>query len=263
MKRCNLNQCVAAGLLLGMLVAASPLTPAQQGPQTFQMTAPLEPEMAPSASSALTVGTATQKVPQGTFLTIAFNTPMDSRTIQTGDAFNAYLTDDFAMPAPDGNRRIILPAGTMVRGRVDTVKRPSFFSKGGSIFLAFDHVVLPSGDAIPLSLNLSTENTIVNKQGALYTDPGVGYKVQQGVETGKQVFTGITDNGVQAGKNIAGGLGSLVTVPASVVGGLVAGTAVTTGKAVVAVVGKGESVVIKPGDTVTIDFGGSFDLPAE
>lgn len=263
MTRSILNQRLAASILVGALLLANPMAMAQEGPQNFQMTAPIEPDMSPSASSALTIGTATQKVPEGTFLTIAFNTPMDSRSVETGEPFNAYITDDFAMRATDGNRRVILPAGTIVRGRVNTVKRPSFFSKGGSIFLAFDHVVLPSGEAIPLALDLSTENTIVNKYGALYSDPGVGYKVQQGYEDGKNVFGNITDNGVQAGKQIAGGLGSLVTVPASVIGGVVAGTAVTTGKAVVAVVGKGESVVIKPGDTVTIDFGGSFDLPAE
>ena len=37
----------------------------------------------------------------------------------------------------------------------------------------------------------------------------------------------------------------------------------SAGKAAVAVVGRGDSVVIKPGDTVTIDFGGSFNIPSD
>ena len=243
---------------------------AQEGPSAFQrqddsptalqMTA--EPELTPSATSSLKIGSTTQKVPQGTFLTVAFNTPMDSRVTNEGEVFNAALTQDFTMPSSDG-LRVVLPAGTVVRGRVDNVKRPTFFSRGGAIFLAFDHVVLPSGEAIPLLLNLSTENTQVNKQGALYSDPGIGVKVGKGYEQGKQAFGNITQQGVQAGKGIAGGFGSIVTVPAAVIGGAVAGTAITTGKAAVAVIGKGESVVIRQGDTVTIDFGGAFDLPAE
>lgn len=219
--------------------------------------------MMPSATSALKIQTGSQKVPAGTMLTVAFNTPMDSRLTNLGDVFNAYLTQDFTVKGEHATRKVVLPAGTMVRGRVSEVKRPSFFSHGGAIYLSFDHVVVPSGELLPLTLNLSTENTIVNKQGALYSDPGIGAKVQKGVESGKQTFENITDSGIQAGKQIAGGLGSLITVPAAVIGGAVAGSAVTTGKAAVAVVGKGDSMVIKTGDTVTIDFGGSFNLPAE
>jgi hypothetical protein len=238
-------------------------------PVLAQMTAPpstplsTQPAMAPSSSSALKIQTGSQKVPAGTMLTIGFNTDMDSRQANIGDAFNAYLTQDFTVRGENATRRVVLPAGTTVRGRIQEVKRPSFFSRGGAIYLSFDHVVVPSGELLPLTLNLSTENTLVNDRGALYADPGIGKKVQKGVEAGKQTFGSITDQGFSAGKQIAGGLGSLITVPAAVVGGALAGTAVTTGKAAVALVGKGDSVIIKPGDTVTIDFGGSFNLPAE
>lgn len=220
---------------------------------------------APSATSALRVGAGSQQVPAGTLLTIAFQTAMDSRVTNAGDPFVAFLAKDFttAPTGPDHVRRVILPAGTVIRGRVSEVKRPFLFSHGGAISLAFDHAMLPSGDLMPLTLNLAAENAMVNKQGALYSDPGIGRKVEKGLEEGKKVFSSISERGIQAGKQIAGGLGSLVTVPATVVGGAVAGTAVTGGKAVVAVIGKGESVVIQPGDTMTIDFGGSFNLPAE
>lgn len=217
----------------------------------------------PSATSALKVTTGSQRVPAGTMLTIAFNTAMDSRFSNQGDPFVASIRQDFVMPGPNHQPKIVLPAGTVIRGRVNEVKRPSFFSRGGAIYLAFDHVMLPSGDLLPLTLNLSTENTLVNRQGALYADPGIGKKVERSVEDGKKTFGTITDQGFEAGKQIAGGLGSIVTVPAAVIGGALAGTAVTTGRTAVAVVGKGETVAIKPGDTVTIDFGGTFNLPSE
>lgn len=229
----------------------------------LQPKGPGTPSTLPSSSSALTVQTGSQKVPIGTMLTIAFNTPMDSRITNVGDVFTAILSKDFTVTGKNGQHRMILPAGTMVRGRVDQVKRPNFFSHGGAIFLAFDHVVLPSGELLPLTLNLSTESTLVNQKGALYSDPGIGRKVEKGAEAGRKTFSDITDQGFQSGKQIAGGLGSIITVPAAVIGGALAGTAVTTGKAAVAIMGRGDSVIIKPGDTVTIDFGGSFNLPAE
>jgi len=224
---------------------------------------PASPTISPSASSALKIETGSQKVPVGTMLTIAFNTTMDSRLTNMGDVFTAKLTKDFTVAGKNGERRMILPQGTVVRGRVDQVKRPNYFSHGGAIYLAFDHVVLPSGELLPLTLNLSTENAMVNQKGALYSDPGIGRKIERGAEQGRKTFSGITEQGFETGKQIAGGLGSIVTVPAAVIGGALAGTAVTTGKAAVAIVGRGDSVVIKPGDTVTIDFGGSFNLPAE
>ncbi len=243
--------------------ANPPLTVLSPPPGRVLPATPASPNTSPSSASALKIQAGSQKVPIGTMLTIAFSTPMDSKITNAGDVFTAVLTRDFMAQGKNSERRMILPAGTMVRGRVDQVKRPTFFSHGGAIFLAFDHVVLPSGELLPLTLNLSTENTLVNQQGALYSDPGIGKKVELGAEAGRKTFVGITDQGYQTGKQIAGGLGSLVTVPAAVIGGALAGTAVTTGKAAVAVVGRGESMVIKPGDTVTIDFGGSFTLPAE
>jgi hypothetical protein len=256
--------------LPGQAIGTSPLQTAQGQPASFnpaqnnlQPKGPGTPSTLPSSTSALTVQTGSQKVPIGTMLTIAFNTPMDSRITNVGDVFTAILSKDFTVTGRNGQHRMILPAGTMVRGRVDQVKRPNFFSHGGAIFLAFDHVVLPSGELLPLTLNLSTESTLVNQKGALYSDPGIGRKVEKGAEAGRKTFSDITDQGFQSGKQIAGGLGSIITVPAAVIGGALAGTAVTTGKAAVAIVGRGDSVIIKPGDTVTIDFGGSFNLPAE
>ncbi len=214
------------------------------------------------AVSALQLGSSARKVPAGTFLRIGFNNAMDARITEPGEPFTAQLTDDF-LYNDSGISRIILPAGTVVRGRISDVKRPGFFSKGGAIHLNFDHVVLPSGEMLPLDLTISPKNEDVNKAGALYMDPGIKKKVEKGVEEGKDTFNRILDLGVQTGKDTADGLGSIVTVPLAVAGGALAAGAVTTGKAAIAVVGKGDTVVIQPGDTIVVDFSGSFNMPAE
>ena len=253
---------MSLGMVLSLGVSVSTLAMAQ--------------DAQPASSSTIKIFSESQKVPAGTMLSITFNTPMDARISQQGEAFTAYLQNDFYAPSSDGAPpRVILPKGTVVRGRIEDVQKPRFFSKGGTILLSFDHVVAPSGSLLPLDLNLSAENDIVKRvsitrdngqpeaQYGLYTDPGVGYKIHKGFESGVDTLGKFTKAGVDAGKDVAGGAGMIVTVPATAIGGAVAGTAVTAGKSIKALVGRGESVVIEPGDMVNIDFGGSFTLPTE
>jgi len=247
-----------AALIAATLLLASPVF-AQQA-QPAPGTQPAMP--VPSTNATLSLGASTQKVPAGTFLNVVFDTAMDSRITNSGEPFSVTLANDFDITQHNVTR-IILPKGTLIRGRVDEVKRPGFFSHGGAIFLTFDHAVLPSGELMPLDLKLSTENTKVNKLGALYSDPGIPKKLGDAAHSGVGTFDNILNKGVTAGKGMADGFGTILTVPAAAIGGAIAGTAITTGKGAVAIVGRGESIVINPGDSVTIDFGGSFNLPAE
>ncbi|MBK8191242.1 MAG: hypothetical protein IPK79_12430 [Vampirovibrionales bacterium] len=225
---------------------------------------------AQSDGAPLRINSSSEKVPEGTALTIAFTSTLDSRISQVGEPFTAVLKDDFTALDGDGVPRVILPKQTAVRGRLAEVKRPGLFSRGGSILLGFDHVALPSGELLPLDLNLSAQNDTVRRAGdpnsptyALYSDPGVGAKLRKSVGAGAAVYDHLKQAGIDRGKNVAGGLGMAVTVPAGILGGAVAGTAVTTGKGVMAVIGRGDSMKIQPGDTVKIDFGGAFTLPSQ
>jgi hypothetical protein len=210
------------------------------------------------AATDIHLGTGSQKVPAGTMLRIVFKSQLDSRITTLGEPFSAALKEDFV-----SEDRIILPRGTAIRGRVAKVRKPFILGRGGSIALDFDHVMLPSGELIPLTLNLAVSSEKVNQKGVIYTDPGLGKKVENSVEKGKDLYSRIKEKGVEVGQNTAGGWGQLVTVPAAVAGGAVAGTAVTGQNVAIAVFGRGDSAIIQPGDEVTIDFGGSFDLPTQ
>lgn len=219
--------------------------------------------------SPLQIQSSSQRVPAGTKLQIAFNSAMDSRITEVGEPFTASLLGDLMVTSSQsGTQKVILPRGTLIRGRVDSVKRPGLFSRGGAITLNFDHVVTASGDLMPLDLNLSAENKEVKQfrgthQLALYSDPGIGKKVRQGAQSGYQTFSKITDEGIEAGKNVAGGAGVLVTAPLGVIGGALGGAAVTTGKAAQAIFGRGDSISIKPGDKIFIDFGNAAILQTQ
>ena len=124
------------------------------------------------------IGAASQEIPAGARLVIRFLTALDSKTANIGDAFSAEASEDLWI-----EDRLILPKGTAVRGRVEAVQRPGFFSKGGLLKLGFDHMVMPSGELRPLSLQLDTASAKMDRQrNALYTDPGVGAKLDKSVQ---------------------------------------------------------------------------------
>ena len=251
-------------LSMAILSAQSPITLAET-PQSLPVPANS------TEGTSLKLQTGSQTVPQGTLLTLQFRTQMDSRITQTGEPFSAVLTDDFYAPPSeqsDGHPRLILPKNSMIRGRIQNVKRAQFFSQGGAITLVFDHIVLPTGDLLPVVLNLSPKNEMIKQfkkenVTALYADPGIPVKLNKGVKEGVKLFQSITDKGIKAGESWGNGAGMIAMAPVAVVGGALAGTAVSTQKAAVGIFGRGEPIVIKPGDRITVDFGGSFALPSD
>ena len=225
---------------------------------------------ASSANNSLSVSTVTQKIPAGTMLRLTFQTPVDSNRSIVGQPFMATIDEDVYL-----QQHLVLPKGSVVRGYVNTLQKPRFFSKGGSMTLSFDHVTSPTGDILPVDLVLSPHNSMVRhlstapggiyapRTPVLYSDPGMGAKLGKSVDRGTNVFNRLTQKGIDAGRSMAGGLGLLVTVPATAVGGVVAGSAVTTGKAAQAIVGRGESVTLNSGDVLIVDFGGAMDVPVD
>ncbi len=204
----------------------------------------------------LDMGANAEQIPAGLRLKIAFITPLDSRTANLGDEFEAKVAQDLW-----ANKQLILPKGTVIRGRVEEVKRPGFFSHGGELRLTFDHVLMPSGDLLPLSMDIDAASTKMDPQkNALYVDPGIGNKLNSSVDSGIAEYKRVHDSTVKPGQT---GLEKFFTVPAGAIAGVATGTAVTTFDAAKAVFGKGESVTIVSGDQLTIDFSKAAILPAQ
>lgn len=241
------------------------------------------------ANSPLQLGAGSQEVPEGTMLPLVFRTPLDARVTQAGEPFVATLKTNFQLPptASHPSPRLILPVGTPIRGRVSQVTKPRWFSKGGMLQLDFDHVVLPSGELLPVHLQLSASNSDVkpivtpNSPGAaatpsqpdsnkplnveygLYDDPGVGSKIKQGVSEGADQVGDITAAGQQWGQSWGGTAGAIATTPFAAVGGALVGGATMAKNSVKAMVMPGDTAMIEPGDEILVDFGHAFVLPAE
>jgi hypothetical protein len=198
----------------------------------------------------LEMGAISQQIPAGARLKVRFLSAMDSRTANIGDPFVANASEDLW-----SQDHLLIPNGTVIRGRVQAVQRPGLFSKGGLIRLAFDHVAMPSGELKPLPFQVDAASAKMNREkNALYTDPGIGSKLNTSVDKGIAQFKGFHERGIKAGQERGGGINMLLTVPTNTVAGVATGTAVTTFHAAKAVLGRGESLVIQPGDELILDF---------
>lgn len=231
-------------LLASLLLAASPLS---------------VPVWA--AGTPLSIGSASQRLPAGTLMRIALQNTLDSRLSQPGEPFNATLVEDLV--APGG--RLVLPKGTLLRGRLSTVEPSRFFSKGGLLGLGFDHVVLPNGQQQTVSLKLSGLNALSSSSlhpGQLYADPGIGPKIAQSLDDGATFIGKSVQVGMDWGKDIGNGAGRILTVPVAALGGVLGGGGLIVGKSVYSAVAKGNVVSLKPGDVLLVELAQPTTFPA-
>lgn len=153
------------------------------------------------------LGAASQQIPAGMNLPIAFLTPLDSKTSNVGDIFIAVAAQDLW-----AGEQLVLPKGSTIRGRVQGVERPGFFSKGGLLRLTFDHVQMPSGELKPLALDIDAASAKLDREkNALYTDPGIGAKLNDSVDKGISQFKSFYDRGIKAGHDR--GVASICCLP--------------------------------------------------
>jgi hypothetical protein len=211
---------------------------------------PLPQQDSPTVYPAPQRGADSQKIPAGIRLKVRFLSSLDAQKSNLGDPFLAETTDDLWV-----GRELILPKGTELRGRLEEVQQPSYFSKGGLMRLGFDHVVMPSGKLEPLHLMVDAGSAKMSAaHNGLYTDPGMGQKLSSSLDQGVAQYKSMEEKGVEQGEKMGGGLNLLLTVPTTAIAGVATGTAVTTVGAAKAVFGKGQTVVLHPGDEILLDF---------
>lgn len=207
-----------------------------------------------SASPMIELSTSSEKIPSGTKLSITMKTNLNAKKSKEGDPFSAMIKEDVIV---DNN--IILPAGSLIRGRVDKVKKPGIFSKSGSILLNFDHIVTPLGKQVNLDIDLSKANNI-NKAGALIANKGFTEAIKESARSGYDTTKTITKAGYDAGM-AAGKVSIVATVPAAATVGALAGTTVFATKSTIAIFKKGGNPIINPGDILEINFADELDVP--
>ena len=165
---------------------------------------------------------------------------LDSSISIEGDEFFAEVTDDVY-----SNNGVIIPKGTLAHGKLTNTTAPGRLGKEASMDLSFDYLVTPDGREIPIEGKMTTKLHPVT-QGAKIVAQDVGYTVAGGAVGGLMALNwlGLGAAIASQGYTLAGG---------AAVGG-VAGLSV-------ALIRKGNHVLIAPGDEIKVKINTSIDLP--
>lgn len=165
---------------------------------------------------------------------------LDSSFSVEGDEFFAEVTDDVY-----GDKGIIIPKGTYAHGKLTNTTAPGRMGKEATMDLSFDYLVTPDGREIPIEGKMTTKLHPIT-QGAKIVAQDVGYTVAGGAVGGLMALNwlGLGAAIASQGYTLAGG---------AAVGG-VAGLGV-------ALIRKGNHVLIAPGDEIKVKINTSMDLP--
>ncbi len=193
-----------------------------------------------------------RSVPVGTKIPIVMDTAVDSDTSQEGDEFSARTSEDLTI---DGNT--VVPAGSIIKGRIATLNSPRALNRSGSVALKFDNITTPDNRQIPLVATLVARGGVVHARRGLkdYSiDAGtVALPVLLGLAIGAvagksnstTTSTSTTDDN-KMGKAGAAMIGAGV--------GLAIGVAVLLAK-------KGKKIEVRPGDELKIELAEELRMP--
>lgn len=94
-----------------------------------------------------------KQVPQGTQLHVRLLTTIGSYASRAGDPVRAVLIAPVILNPGDGTEEAILPAGTLLSGKLKSVQRVGlgFVHENAALDLEFNQITTPSGEIVPLS----------------------------------------------------------------------------------------------------------------
>lgn len=183
-------------------------------------------------------GGGSQIVPAGTVLTISIDSALSSKTAQVGDRFRGSTIK----PVISGSGRTLIPAGSVIEGRVSDVESAKRARKSGTLSLAFERIRLPNGRTFVLRGTLRNaggrDRKRVDDEGDL---KGNGTKKESGIIVG-------------------GGAGSGALIGAAA-GGAAAGLGIGAAAGVgIALLRKGKEAEVKPGQRFGLELSQSIRL---
>jgi hypothetical protein len=134
-------------------------------------------------------------VPAGTALIVKLETTLATFSNKAGDPFQARLTQAVVL-----NGKTLIPAGTMVEGRVTRVSEPRRISGKPTIGILPEALILPTGERFFLDATLVDTNagrdTDVNQEGEF---KGSGHDRRDQMETGGGAAGGMLIGGLVGG----------------------------------------------------------------
>ncbi len=180
-------------------------------------------------------------VPSGTVMRTRLNSKLSSKTSTEGSTFTATVTE----PVYSNNGVVVIPVGSTVTGRVDSVQKARKGGKPGTIDVSFTSVRLPNGTTRAINGSLTDLDTKDGKSDNEGSASGDKMKHR------KLIFIGGGGaGGALLGAAIGGGKGALIGGIIGGVGGLITETQT-----------KGEDVDVKSGTEFGVYLNQSVSLP--
>ncbi|XVJ52185.1 MAG: hypothetical protein HEQ32_09015 [Vampirovibrio sp.] len=256
---------LSALLMMSLMSTASANAPVPSQGSLLGAAAPVQPKAMLSANtglsgSVISANAKTVRLRKDTILRVRLLQDLNTSSLRNGEGFNAYLDENLYGTAS----RIVLPKGSVLRGRVLDVQPSRFFSKGASFRLDFDHVTLPSGDILPVALKVGSVNQLsqtVRADGSIYEDPGYSQKFITILDKSAYVVSDLTRKGYQAGREKGGQVLGAVTGTFSAIGGGVAGMGYLVGQSAYYAVAKGDSASLDKTDALYVQLLVDTDVP--
>jgi len=140
-------------------------------------------------------------VPSGTLLHARINQTLTSKMSQIGDRFTATTTD----PVYSSTGAVVIPQGSTLIGRVDSVQRARKGGNPGAIDVSFVSVKLPNGRTRVINASLTNLNADDAKSDAEGTARGDKMKHRKMI-----FYGGGAAGGAILGAAIGGGKGALI-----------------------------------------------------
>ena len=197
-----------------------------------------------------------ERVPAGTTLKLRMEKAVNSYNNTLGDAFNATLIEDINI-----GTKVIIPAGTIVRGRAGDVKKNFYLSRGGKLNLTLDHIVTPMGKQIPLNVKITNAKYLDTNTGVLSAGGGYLNALGKNIDHGNDFLISATGYGFDKGKTFWNGYPVILTAPLGFGVGVAGGAGIFVVKSTVALFKKGDNVRINPGDVIEVILKDALDIP--
>lgn len=187
-------------------------------------------------------------VPVGTKIPIIMDTAIDSDTSQEGDEFTARTSEDLSI---DGST--LIPAGSVIKGRIAQLNAPKHMSRSGSVALKFDTVTTPDDRQIPLVATLVARGGVVHARRGLKDiafDTGT-VALPMAVGLGIGALAAGSSNSSSSSSSSGMGRAGGALIGAGV--GAAVGIAILLAK-------KGKRVDVRPGDELKIELAEELDV---
>jgi len=197
----------------------------------------------------------TKRLNEGTVLRLRMADSVTSQGNQGGDPFSAVTVSDIK----SGNK-IVLPAGTILRGSINEIQPAKRLSKGAIVYLHFDHLVTTTGKQLPIKAGVYASHNVTIDGGI---SAGGNYATAMGESWDKtcNIVKTATLWGWNVGEGVWNKGGRILLAPIGAIGGALGGGLYLVGDTFANLIKKGKEVNLYNGQVLEVMLLEHLDIP--